>query len=507
MSEKRFVQRSTRILALLVIGVLLGIWPCVGQAQGEPPPFQVIGVSPSNGNHTTPLNAIVHADFNDVVDLGSVSASTFTVRGSQTGVYDGTYSPGSVDFDPAQDFKPGEEIVVNLSSGLRSADGRPLTPYAWSFWAAALGGTGVFADSEQSLGSSLSTGMALGDLDGDGDLDAFVSNHIGQANRVWRNNGTGTYVDTGQTLGTSDSKAIALGDLDGDGDLDAFVANENSQADKVWLNDGTGNFDDSGQSLGTVRSYSVSLGDLDGDGDLDAFVGSPVHSSRVWMNDGSGAFLDSGQSLGVTYAYNIGLGDLDGDGDLDAFMPHAATNNGASQVWLNDGTGIFTDSGQDLGYSSSTRVALGDVDGDGDIDAFVTNFWGEPDELWLNDGTATFAKSSQSLGSTSSISVALGDLDGDGDLDAFVGKGVGGNAGSPNRVFINDGMGTFALTSQSLGSGQTNVVELGDLDGDGDLDAFAANYGQGHRVWLNHSDTDGDGDLDGFSTNYYGVSN
>jgi hypothetical protein len=64
---------------------------------------------------------------------------------------------------------------------------------------------------------------ALGDVDGDGDLDALVANYE-QANRVWLNNGSGTFSDSGQSLGSSKSVGAALGDVDGDGDLDAFVA-------------------------------------------------------------------------------------------------------------------------------------------------------------------------------------------------------------------------------------------------------------------------------------------
>ena len=72
-------------------------------------------------------------------------------------------------------------------------------------------------------------------------------------------------------------RAVALADVDGDGDLDAFLANgrsENVEPNTVWLNDGAGRFHDSGQRLGTdlmVDSHSVALGDIDGDGDLDAF--------------------------------------------------------------------------------------------------------------------------------------------------------------------------------------------------------------------------------------------
>ncbi|MBC8422446.1 MAG: right-handed parallel beta-helix repeat-containing protein, partial [Chloroflexi bacterium] len=89
------------------------------------------------------------------------------------------------------------------------------------------------------LGSSYSRAVALGDVDGDGDLDAFVANShdaYGQGNKVWLNDGTGIFSDSGQSLGDSYSRDVALGDVDGDGDLDAFVGNSNSQPNKVWLN-------------------------------------------------------------------------------------------------------------------------------------------------------------------------------------------------------------------------------------------------------------------------------
>ena len=85
--------------------------------------------------------------------------------------------------------------------------------------------------------------MALGDLDGDGDIDAFVSNDT--ANTVWLNDGSANFTGTGQTLGSYDSRRSSLGDLDGDGDLDAFCVNWGFNL--VWINDGSGGFNDSGQ--------------------------------------------------------------------------------------------------------------------------------------------------------------------------------------------------------------------------------------------------------------------
>ncbi|WP_094673819.1 FG-GAP-like repeat-containing protein [Hydrocoleum sp. CS-953] len=283
-----------------------------------------------------------------------------------------------------------------------------------------------FTESGQALGNSNSTDVSLGDVDADGDLDAFVTN-FGQPNKVWLNDGKDNFTDSQQALGNSYSHGMSLGDVDADGDLDVFVANSRNQPNKVWLNDGSGYFTDSQQVLVNSNSIDVSLGDVDGDGDLDAFVANNG-PNRVWLNyDGKGNFTDSQQALGNSYSIDVSLGDVDGDGDLDAFVANYALN----KVWLNDGKGNFTDSQQALGNSKSYRVSLGDVDADSDLDAFVANY-GQPNKVWLNDGKGKFIDSQQALGNSSSYRVSLGDLDGDSDLDAFV-----ANNGR-NKVWLNN---------------------------------------------------------------------
>jgi len=121
-------------------------------------------------------------------------------------------------------------------------------------------------------------------VDDDGDLDAFVSNSD-QANKVWINDGSGNFINSGQSLGSSQSRYVRLGDVDDDGDLDALVTNR-LQANRVWTNDGSGNFTDSGQSLGSSWSHGVELGDVDDDGDLDAFVTNYGQGNKVWINEG-----------------------------------------------------------------------------------------------------------------------------------------------------------------------------------------------------------------------------
>lgn len=346
-------------------------------------------------------------------------------------------------------------------------------------------GAPVFYASGQNLGNQQAVAVALGDLDGDGDLDAFMLNRVHESHEIWFNNGTGLFSNSGQSLQSTDFQStgrnIALGDLDGDGDLDAFVANgEGSHPNHVWFNNGTGFFTDSGQRLGGSDSRVVALGDVDGDGDLDACVGNDgiSNANQVWLNNGSGTFANSGQNLGNFRTQGLALGDLDSDGDLDLFEANASGQ--ADRVYLNNGAGVFTDSGQMLGTSAGMDADLGDLDGDGDLDAFVTNFL-EPNSVWLNNGAGLFSTSGQLFGSGAQDAVALGDLDNDGDLDAFVTKTSPSNTAT---VWLNDGAGAFTSSGQTFSNSFNFNLALGDVDSDGDLDALLAVYGA-NVLWVN----------------------
>ncbi|WP_186766454.1 FG-GAP-like repeat-containing protein, partial [Phaeobacter marinintestinus] len=338
--------------------------------------------------------------------------------------------------------------------------------------------TGNYTDTGQALGSAISYGVSLGDVDGDGDLDMVVANY-GQANTVWTNDGAGSYTNTGQTLGSADSWDVSLGDVDGDGDLDMVVANSTGQANTVWTNDGTGSYS-LGQTLGSATSLGVSLGDVDGDGDLDMVVANYGAGNTVWTNDGAGTYTNTAQSLGSAISVDVSLGDVDGDGDLD--MVVANSNGQANTIWTNDGAGTYTNTGQTLGSANITGVSLGDVDGDGDLDMVVANYNGQANTVWTNDGAGTYTDSGQTLGSARSWDVSLGDVDGDGDLDMVVAN----FSGQANTVWTNDGAGTYTNTAQSLGSANSRDVSMGDVDGDGDLDMVVANYNQANTVWRNN---------------------
>ena len=147
---------------------------------------------------------------------------------------------------------------------------------------------------------------------------------------VWLNDGKGNFSDSGQRLGHEESNAVALGDLDGDGDLDAFVGNR--RADQVWLNDGKGNFSDSGQRLGDQNTLRVTLSDQTLDGDLDAFIWGRGFVES-WANTGEGVFEKSGWiKLSIWEA--AALGDVNDDGRADLFV---GLLDESAHVWLNEG--------------------------------------------------------------------------------------------------------------------------------------------------------------------------
>jgi len=377
--------------------------------------------------------------------------------------------------------------VINLSNGPESEGNQPIrltrapahdeNP-AWQ--PSAQPPTALFQKSDQEFGDGSTFSIALGDIDNDADLDVLVAN-FESMNQVWVNQGgnqggmLGKFLMT-QNIGDSTGHGIALGDLDSDGDLDTFLVH-NKYPDQVWLNDGTGNFTDSGQRLGAEEDWSttVSLGDVDNDGDLDAITTQYQKPARLWLNDGSGAFALMDIDLGID-AVTAKLGDVDQDGDSDILITY---NEHPTRIWFNDGSGDFIDSGQRLGSRQGYGHAeMGDVDNDGDLDALLAST-GTGGTVWLNTGNAqggklgVFSDSGQILDTSQFITA--GDIDSDNDLDILTCK----------KVWLNDGMGIFQEGSKDIQLSGCSRISLGDIDLDGDLDAFVASFQSRSGLWIN----------------------
>jgi len=348
--------------------------------------------------------------------------------------------------------------------------------------------------------------IELADLDGDGDPDAFLANgrnEVPEPNTVLWNDGKGNFRDSGQRLGGFESRALALADFDYDGDSDALVSNI-SWGEYFW-NDGRGQFS-SGQWVYIPAKGPEKVGlwrfepaDLNEDGWIDLFSigccgGGIPHTpdgwqtlnatNAIWLGDSDGLHTKGGQLFGLGNSEAVALGDLDGDGDLDAFLANSGhldedgemVEFDVNEVWLNDGQGTFTDSNQQLGSRRSYAVAVGDLDGDGDLDALVGNRG--PDEIWWNDGQGQYSSNEKTLGDDLTRYVYLADLDQDEDLDAFLGSDRQGD------IWWNDGRGHLSQSSQHLNYSARHAVTLGDVNADGAMDVVAGKL-TGAIVWLN----------------------
>lgn len=394
--------------------------------------------------------------------------------------------------------------------------------------------TGVFAQFEKAwqipVFGSTTSDVALGDVDGDGDLDAglmqgqqngvlllnngngffspsptgsilpkgasgrfgllnddefpdlFVAVHLGPC-QVWFNDGSGNFVDSGQSIGGTDSRTtMELADIDEDGDLDAILpANSPSSNNQIWLNDGNGVFSDSGQSLGMDFTIAVKFLDVNDDTHGDIIFGNNG-TNRVWLNDslGNGNFTLSPTSLGGGTTHDLAVGDVNGDSAPDVVVINGSTFGDANEVWLNNGSGTFTDSGQLLGTEFSLSGILSDVDGDGDSDLVEGTITNSPNRLWLNDGSGNFTDSGESFGTGRVNAIAAGMLGCDGFQDFFFAISNG-----PSKVWTGSKTGTLVDSGQQFGSSEASCAAAGDMDGDGDLDVVLGSLGGVIRILLN----------------------
>ncbi|BAQ16726.1 FG-GAP-like repeat-containing protein [Methyloceanibacter caenitepidi] len=328
----------------------------------------------------------------------------------------------------------------------------------------------------QTPGNDHGVHAELADFDEDGDLDAVVAAFGGNALYINQN---GAFSGPLTTLGGANSRHVSVADLNGDSHLDVVFANEND-GNYVFLGNGDGTFAQTTSMSG--GSTALALGDIDGDGDPDALLANS--NLGVFINQGvHSANFTQISVTGVGDVRGIELGDLDGDGDLDAVV---ANYNGNNLILFNDGSGNFTNSGQALqaggGDYRSLHVALGDIDNDGDLDAYVANHSNQIDTVWKNDGSGQFSLFT-SLGFGSSADAQFGDLDNDGDLDIYV-----STFSAQDRVLINDGTGNFTPITIQYGNTDSDGLSLGDIDQDG----FSEDAVKVFRLLDNDSDPDGD---------------
>ncbi|MBI9051942.1 MAG: VCBS repeat-containing protein [Anaerolineaceae bacterium] len=238
------------------------------------------------------------------------------------------------------------------------------------------------------------------------------------------------------------------------------------------------------QSFGNTRTFGLEIADVDMDSDDDIFITNYIGESMLWLNDGKGTFTQSTQTFNISEGHDVGIADFYLDGFPDIFLlSHASP----SKVYFGNESGEFIDSKQNIGSETDYpgMIVLGDVDSDGDMDAFIS-YYEIPNRLWLNDGNGFFEKTDTEFGVEGNPGyMELSDFNGDSFLDLFLCM-----SSAPDQVLLNDGNGNFINSGQALGSLTGNdAAESEDIDGDGDNDVIVTNNEEGIKVWLNQNNT------------------
>lgn len=396
-----------------------------------------------------------------------------------------------------------------------------------------------FDGSQPYLPEITGSGAALTDIDGDGDLDAYIvqsgSLHDEDqkiANALYLNDGTGRFVEMEGAGGAGDTgygMGVSAGDVDNDGDVDLYVTNVG--ANVLFVNDGTGNFSDATEKSG-VGDAGWSTGsaflDLDNDDDLDLVVLNYINWSmatelkcyvgnaltycppanynapaidRLFLNDGSGIFADVTEESRFDASFGNGFGIVGADFNLDGYVDMFIANDMMNdQLWINDGNLRFEDNammwGSALGEhglaNAGMGVAAGDIDDDSDIDVMVVNLEGQTDSFFRNERTyfrdATAEIGLGLSGRYTRFGVVLTDFDNDGRLDLYEANGkvsapspTAGNVfDEPNVLLKGSSQGQFKEIRPIGGvisrlEHTSRGVAVGDVDMDGGMDILVVN--------------------------------
>ncbi len=412
----------------------------------------------------------------------------------------------------------------------------------------------------------MGSGAALFDYDGDGDLDIYLVNsgHHGNpatsGNRLFRQDQdalpNATFLDVTAASGAGDTgfgMGVAVGDIDGNGTSDLFLSNYGE--DRLLLNRGDGSFSEASEASGIhkdVWSMSSCFVDVEGDGDLDLFVATyvdydearsctdragrpeycgpsifPGPPDLLYLNQGDGTFIEAAARTGIAERRSRGLGiaclNLDEDSRPEIYVANDGEEN---DLWdWEDGRWVNRALVRGLGVNASGApeasmgVAVGDIDGDLWPDVFLGHLDRETNTLYRNlGGDVGFTDTTPASGlgpaslRTTGFGAALFDLELDGDLDLLVvnGKVRRGRTPSdpasadpsvrghwreyaePNLLFLNDGSASFQGAGEAAGELTSRVevsrgMVVGDIDGDGDLDVLVSNSNGPARLYRNEA--------------------
>jgi low density lipoprotein receptor-related protein 5/6 len=499
-------KSNPRIAIRVAALILMGAHPLFGAD------LAVVSVSPSRHTVTAAVGSPIVVNFDRPVNVATITSNSFWAFGRWSGTRNGgnglySFSNGNqtVTLTPNRAFSAGEMVMVILSHDIAASDGAQETlrgaGYSWQFWAKAQP-----ADMDFTQIGSLSTrdpgapgtlvrtyGGFASDLNDDGWLDLGMVQEDSADVRTFLNlaDGTGLYNATFQSFPVENmASPNEPSDFNRDGNVDVCTANVGADSISVLLGNGDGTF-------GTQQVISiggsprgVAVLDADGDGDTD-IVATDNNNGALYrtMNDGTGVFgaaiaFEAGPPGTTRREWVVAAADMNDDAILDLVVGNRSGGqtgdacgggtHGEIVIVTGNGDGTFTAGTQSACADGRVwMLVVGDVNNDGKQDVATCS---------INNGSAAVAGGGILLGNGDGTlqsvvpytineldptAVDLGDLDGDGDLDMVIGASTAPGKWS---VFRNDGTGTYTLKGEIPAPNVASCAIFLDFDNDGDLD-------------------------------------
>jgi len=474
--------------------------------------FSVVSVSPLPRTMAERA-ADISITFDRPVDRGTVTTDSFWAFARWSGAVHGdiSFSNGdrTITLSPDDDFFAAESVLVIMSSAVMAADGTPFREGGYSFRFGVRGAGARMAFRTVDVITTRTTpsqgtrsyGGVAADVNHDGWADMAIVNEDSADVRVFLNlaNGSGLFDPFIEPPSPVEDRASPseTGDFDRDGITDMCVANLNTASVSILRGRGDGTFDP--QQIRDVGQLprAIAVLDADGDGDLD-IVNTNANSGNcsILYNDGTGTFSQATFfNTPGSREWAMDAADMNEDGLIDLVVGNYSSS-GAIYTMAGNGDGTFSLISQRNGQGFAWVLNAADLNGDAHIDIATANSTANTGAVLFGDGTGALSAPDVYPGMEFAISTDLGDLDGDGDMDWIVSCFPG-----EWRIHENDGQGGFSVVEVVPAPESGSCALIADFDGDHRADMAMIDELEDVVVLrLNdcYADCDGGGGLDIF---------